>query len=176
MTNGNVMSFRSLIDEMKAVAQGQKMPVVRQDKNVYASNAAKHFAQNLMGKNALAESKASSPLNIDSLVGVTRLINSENQTLLKLIAEGGVTSVADLATKSHRAGANVSRTLKKLVEIGVLKLVPGAGRAKVPQLAVRSFQVNVDVVTGEVQFISAEEPTLLTEPSKSSDAGQHSFA
>ena len=35
---------------MKAVAQRQKTPVVRQDKNVYASNAAKHFAQSTGGK------------------------------------------------------------------------------------------------------------------------------
>ena len=91
------------------------------------------------------------------MAGVTRLMSRENQTLLRLIAAGGVLSISDLAEKSHRAETNLSRTVKKFERIGVLKLVPGTGRAKVPMLAMKSFQVHVNVMTGKFSVLSAEE-------------------
>ena len=66
-------------------------------------------------------------------------------------------SISDLAEKSYRAETNLSRTVKKFERIGVLKLVPGVGRAKVPMLAMKSFQVNVNVMTGKFSVHSAEE-------------------
>lgn len=177
-TTNNVMSFRSLIDEMKAVADGRQKPTVRADKNVYASEAAKSFVKKLTASKTPAPVKWSTTkpvasLNINGLAGVTRLMTRENQALIQLIAKGDVTSVADLAVKSHRAESNLSRTLKKLMEIGILKAMPGRGRAKVPKLAVQSFQVAIDVVTGHVTVVSAEEPAAAGEFSTVIDA-QHS--
>ena len=163
MTTSKVMSFRRLIDEMTAVTEGRQKPTARADKNIYASEAAKSFVSKLRAHKRPAQAKPvpakpGSSLNIDGLAGVTRLMTRENQALLQIIANGDVTSVADLAARSRRAESNLSRTLKKLEEIGVLKLIPGAGRAKVPRLAVLSFLVNVDVVTGQVTVVSAEGP------------------
>jgi predicted transcriptional regulator len=101
-------------------------------------------------------------LNITSLAGVTRLISRENQQLLQIIAKGDVTSLADLAGKTHRAESNLSRTLKKLESIGVLELVPGLGRAKIPKLSIESFQVEIDVVTGQVHMVSARKARAST--------------
>lgn len=159
--NKQIVSFRGLIDEMKSVAQGSGSPVIRSDKTAYTSQTARTFAQKIQGDKAMATASESgqAALNITSLAGVTRLISRENQALLQIIAKGGVTSLADLAGKTNRAESNLSRTLKKLETIGVLELVPGAGRAKIPRLSVASFQVEIDVVTGQVHMVSARKAT-----------------
>jgi predicted transcriptional regulator len=109
-------------------------------------------------------------LNITSLAGVTRLISRENQELLQIIAKGKVTSLSDLAKKTNRAESNLSRTLKKLETIGVLELMPGIGRAKIPRLSVESFQVEIDVVTGNVHMVSArrarKHPVMVDTPAE----------
>ena len=158
----NIMSFRGLIDEMKMVGAGKKKPSPRSDRNSYESKAAHAFAMKLAkGKGAAAPSAkalaTAAELDIAALAGVTRLMSRENQILLRLIAQGGVLSLSDLAEKSHRAETNLSRTVKKFERIGVLKLVPGIGRAKIPTLAMKSFQVNVNVITGKFSVLSAEE-------------------
>ena len=160
--NATVMSFRGLIDEMKAVAAGEKKPTIRSGKNSYESTAAHAFAMKLAKKKVSAKPSvkatvAKTELDIAALAGVTRLMSRENQTLLQLIAAGGVSSISDLAEKSHRAETNLSRTVKKFERIGVLKLVPGVGRAKVPMLAMKSFQINVNVMTGKFSVLAAEE-------------------
>ncbi len=169
MTATNTMSFRALIDEMKAVADGRIKPVVRSDKQIYASPAAKAFVAKFSEPSKPAPVKKPAPfkktspdgiamLRIERLAGVARLITPENQELLQIIAEGGVESVADLAAKSHRDESNLSRTLKKLWDVGVITYGVGVGRSKIPQLAVQSFQVSVDVVSGMVELVSAVAP------------------
>lgn len=159
--NRQVMKFRNLVDEMKAVAQGQQAAVKREDRNAYASQTAHAFARKIQGQKADRAVSTSNPvtLNITSLAAVTRLISRENQELLQIIAQGEVTSLAELAAKTRRAESNLSRTLKKLETIGVLELVPGLGRAKVPKLSVASFKVEINVVTGEVHMVSARQAT-----------------
>jgi len=159
MMNKQIMKFRNLVDEMKAVAQGQQAAVEREDRNAYASQTARTFARKIQGKKAENDAAISNPvaLNITSLAAVTRLISRENQELLQIIAQGEVTSLAELAGKTGRAESNLSRTLKKLETIGVLELVPGLGRAKIPKLSVESFRVEIDVVTGEVHMVSARK-------------------
>lgn len=159
MMASNVTSFRSLIDEMKAVAEGRGKPPVRAGKDVYASKAARDFARKVnIGRGAAAttvEPPTAGALDISTLAGVTRLMSRENQELLRCIAQGEVNSVAELAHKTGRAEPNVSRTLKKLADIGVVELVPGVGRAKRPRLAIRSFNVDIDVMTGSVRVVAA---------------------
>jgi len=154
-----IVSFRGLIDEMKSVAKGDRPPVTRSDKTGYASHTARTFARKIQGDRVSDEDAESGQavLNITSLAGVTRLISRENQELLQIIAKGDVTSLADLAGKTHRAESNLSRTLRKLETIGVLELVPGVGRAKIPRLSVESFRVEIDVVTGQVHMVSVRK-------------------
>ena len=100
--NKQVVSFRSLIDEMQSVAQGHRSAVVRKDRTAYASQAARTFAQKIQGHDGDASKPESdqAALNITSLAGVTRLISRDNQQLLQIIAQGDVTSLADLARKT----------------------------------------------------------------------------
>ena len=151
--NTDIISFRALIDEMKATAEGRKKPADRRGKNTYASAAARDFASRRAGANPGVKGKqagAAASLDITSLSGVTRLMSPDNQALMQLIAKGDIKSVADLAAKSHRAESNLSRTLKKFEAIGLLRLAPGQGRAKVPQLTVTSFAVTIDILSGKV--------------------------
>ena len=159
MMNKQIVSFRSLVDEMQSVAQGHRSPVVHKDQTAYASQVARTFAQKIQGHGTDVSKPEfeQAALNITSLAGVTRLISRDNQQLLQIIAKGDVTSLADLAGKTNRAESNLSRTLKKLESIGVLELVPGLGRAKIPKLSVESFQVEIDVVTGQVHMVSARK-------------------
>ena len=157
----NAMSFRKFVDEMKAVAEGRKKAPVRADKQVYANEAARVFAQKLGAAEKRAR-KAAPDINITTLAGVTRLMSRDNQELLRLISEAEVSSVAELAVKAKRAESNLSRTLKKLEGIGVLELVPGEGRAKVPRIAVKSFKVDIDVISGAVTVVSAEKAEQAT--------------
>ena len=158
MTATNTMGFRALIDEMKAVTDGRIKPVVRSDKQIYASPAARAFVAKLSEPSKPAPVKKPAPfrkpspegiavLRIERLAGVARLNTPENQEFLQIIAEGGVESVADLTAKSHRDESNLSRTLKKLWDVGVITYGVGVGRSKVPQLALQSFQVSVDDLT-----------------------------
>jgi hypothetical protein len=55
---------------------------------------------------------------------------------------------------------------KQLEAIGVLELVPGMGRAKIPRLSVESFRVDIDVVTGEVHMVSARMATRPRNPAR----------
>jgi len=157
--NATVMNFRSLIDEMKAVASGSKKPSAEVSKTTYESQAAYDFVQKLSKSQGVAKSGPYLPptaLDISALAGVTRLMSAENRLLLQIIARGDVVSISDLAAKTHRAETNLGRTVKKFEKIGVLRLVPGVGKAKVPQLAMKSFQVTVDIVAGKFSVLSAE--------------------
>ncbi len=164
----NAMSFRKFVDEMKAVAEGRKKAPVRADKQVYANEAARVFAQKLGAAEKRAR-KAAPDINITTLAGVTRLMSRDNQELLRLISEAEVSSVAELAVKAKRAESNLSRTLKKLEGIGVLELVPGEGRAKVPRIAVKSFKVDIDVISGAARSFPRKRPNR---PPERQQAGQ----
>lgn len=59
----------------------------------------------------------------DSLKSVANVLSKENQQLLKVIAEQQPKSVTELATLTGRAVSNVSRTLKTLGGLGIVRLV-----------------------------------------------------
>ena len=59
----------------------------------------------------------------DSLKSVANVLSKENQHLLKVIAEQQPQSVTELAALTGRAVSNVSRTLKTLDGLGIVRLV-----------------------------------------------------
>jgi len=153
-TLNNVKSFRSFIDEMKAVADGTQMQPIRHSKTVYASEAAQEFVKKLTTTQSSIDTQPVG-INITNLAEVTRLMTKENQELLRVISKDEVQSIAELAKKVHREEPNLSRTLKKLANIGVVILENGPGRTKIPRLALRSFKVDIDVMSGSVTVLSA---------------------
>ncbi len=111
-----IQSAQSLRDEMRVVAQGRRP----------------------------AEAGASSP-SFESAEALLRLLNPENRSLLALIDAERPQSMAQLAKLAGRAESNLSRTLAKLQAMGIVRVIPGAGRSRIPQLVVRRLSLEIDV-------------------------------
>lgn len=84
-------------------------------------------------------------LSFESAEAVMRLLTPENRQLLWTIEKRKPASVADLARLVGRAEPNVSRTLGKLVAAGFVRLKPGIGRTKVPEVVIRRLTFHIDV-------------------------------
>lgn len=99
---------------------------------------------------AVAKGERKAPIDagqasFESVDAVMRLLSPENRQLLAAIENNKPTSVADLARIVGRAEPNVSRTLSRLVASGFVRLNPGAGKAKVPEVAIHRLTVDIDV-------------------------------
>jgi predicted transcriptional regulator len=114
MTNYKVRSLRSLRDEMKAVARGEKP--------------------------APADAGKPSFNSIDALV---RLLTPENRRLLALIRDHKPQSVAELVQLSGRAQPNLTRTLAKLEAVGFVTMTLD-GRRKAPSVTIKKIVVEID--------------------------------
>ena len=84
-------------------------------------------------------------VSFESVEAVMRLLTPENRQLLAVIEKKKPASVADLARLVGRAEPNVSRTLGKLVAAGFVRLRPGVGKTKAPELAIRRLTVDIDI-------------------------------
>lgn len=99
---------------------------------------------------AVAKGRRKAPVeagqaSFESIDAVMRLLSPENRQLLAAIENNKPASVADLARMVGRAEPNVSRTLSRLVASGFVRLNPGVGKAKVPEVAIHRFTVDIDV-------------------------------
>ena len=114
MTKYKIQSLRSLRDEMKAVARGERP----------------------------APADAAKP-SFNSVEAIVRLLTPENRELLALIRDRKPQSVAELVQMSGRAQPNLTRTLAKLEAAGfiTMKIV---GRRKAPSVAVKKIVVEID--------------------------------
>ncbi len=84
-------------------------------------------------------------ISFESVEGVFRLLTPENRFLLATIDRQKPVSVADLARLVNRAEPNVSRTLGKLEAFGFVRLRQGAGKAKIPEVAIHRLTVDMDI-------------------------------
>lgn len=114
MTTFKIQSLRSLREEMRAVARGQRP--------------------------APADASIPSFNSVDALV---RLLTPENRKLLAIIRDRKPQSVAELAEMTGRAQPNLTRTLAKLEGAGFIKLKT-VGRRKAPSAAVKKIVVEID--------------------------------
>jgi predicted transcriptional regulator len=114
MTEYKVQSLRSLRDEMKAVARGEKPAPV----------------------------DAALP-SFNSVDAVIRLLTPENRQLLALIRDHKPQSVAELVQLSGRAQPNLTRTLAKLEAAGFV-IMTAAGRRKAPSTTITKIIVEID--------------------------------
>lgn len=97
---------------------------------------------------ARGERKASADaaqISFESVEAVIRLLTSENRALLATIDKQKPVSVAELARLVHRAEPNVSRTLGKLEALGFVRLRPGAGKAKIPEVVIHRLTLDMDI-------------------------------
>lgn len=83
--------------------------------------------------------------SFESVEAVMRLLTPENRFLLATIDQKNPVSVADLARLVNRAESNVSRTLGKLEACGFVRLRQGAGKSKIPEVAIHRLTVDMDI-------------------------------
>ena len=84
-------------------------------------------------------------VSFESIASVLRLLTPENRFLLATIDRKKPMSVADLARLVKRAEPNVSRTLGKLEALGFVRLRQGAGKSKIPEVAIHRLTVDMDI-------------------------------
>jgi predicted transcriptional regulator len=114
MTKYKVQNLRSLREEMKAVARGDRPAPV---------DAAKP--------------------SFNSVDAVVRLLTPENRQLLAIIRDRKPQSVAALVELSGRAQPNLTRTLAKMESAGLITM-KAVGRRKAPTVAVKKIVVEID--------------------------------
>jgi predicted transcriptional regulator len=114
MTSYRIQSLRSLREEMKAVARGERP----------------------------APADAGKP-TFNSVEAVVRLLTPQNRQLLAMIRDRKPRSVAELAQMTGRAQPNLTRTLAKLEAAGFIKM-KAVGRRKAPSAAVKKIVVEID--------------------------------
>jgi predicted transcriptional regulator len=114
MTKYKVQNLRSLRDEMKAVARGER--------------------------SAPGDAGRPSFNSVDALV---RLLTPENRLLLTIIRDRKPQSVAELVEMSGRAQPNLTRTLAKMQSAGFITMTQ-VGQRKKPSVVVRKIVVEID--------------------------------
>ena len=94
-------------------------------------------------------------ITFESVEAVIRLLTPENRFLLATIDQKKPASVAALAQLVKRAEPNVSRTLSKLEALGFVRLRPGAGKAKIPEVAIHRLTVDMDICSQQDRVVVA---------------------
>jgi len=88
-----------------------------------------------------------------------KLLSEENLTLLHIIASRQPGSLRELATLAHRKESNLSRTLKKLHDAGIVDFEDGPGKTRVPRVAARRVTLELDLV-GPSSVVSIDRPEV----------------
>jgi predicted transcriptional regulator len=94
-------------------------------------------------------------ISFDSVEAVIRLLTPENRFLLATIDQKKPESIAALAQLVKRAEPNVSRTLGKLEALGFVRLLPGVGKAKIPEVAIHRLTVDMDICAQQDSIAAA---------------------
>jgi predicted transcriptional regulator len=114
VTSFKIRSLRSLREEMKAVARGERP----------------------------APADAAKP-SFNSVEAVVRLLTPDNRQLLAIIRDRKPRSVAELVQLTGRAQPNLTRTLAKLKAAGFITM-KAVGRRKAPSAAIKKIVVEID--------------------------------
>ena len=76
---------------------------------------------------------------------MVKLLSNDNLALLHLIGTARPSSVIELAKLAHRAVSNLSRTLKKLHEAGIVDFERGPGRMRAPRVTATRVTLDLDL-------------------------------
>jgi len=88
---------------------------------------------------------------------MVKLLSKENLGLLRLIVTNKPNSLHELAKLAHRKESNLSRTLRKLHEAGIVDFEKGHGRTRAPRVTARRVTLELDLV-GQGSLVSVERP------------------
>ena len=114
MTKLKVQTAGSLMDEMRAVARGDRK----------------------------APRDAAKP-SFETAEAIVRLLTPENRKLMAAIRDRKPKSISELVKFTGRAQPNLTRTLAKLEAAGLLKSTV-SGKRKTPQVCVKKLFVEID--------------------------------
>jgi predicted transcriptional regulator len=90
---------------------------------------------------------------------MVKLLSPENLVLLHIIGTERPDSLRALAALAHRKESNLSRTLKKMHEAGIVDFEVGAGRMRATRLIARRVTLDLDL-TGPGSVVSIERPEV----------------
>ena len=90
---------------------------------------------------------------------MVKLLSPENLVLLHIIGTERPNSLRALAALAHRKESNLSRTLKKMHEAGIVDFEVGAGRMRAPRLIARRVTLDLDLM-GPGSAVSIERPEV----------------
>ena len=92
---------------------------------------------------------------------MVKLLSEDNLALIHLIATRQPASVSELAKFADRAVSNLSRTLKKLHEAGIVDFDPGPGRTRAPRVTARRVTLDLDLGPGmHLITLSSPQPPI----------------
>jgi predicted transcriptional regulator len=106
-----------------------------------------------------SEETASNSLSSPSAEAMVKLLSADNLTLLHLIGTKRPDSLRALALLAHRKESNLSRTLKKLHDAGIVEFEEGRGRTRAPRLIARRVTLDLDLI-GPGSVVSVERPEV----------------
>lgn len=109
-----IQGHAALREEMKAVARGER-----------------------------PAQKDAGGVTFDSVEALLRLLTPQNRELLAVIRDRKPQSIAELAAMTGRAQPNLTRTMGKLVAVGVVRM-KSVDRRKVPTTTVHSLRIDID--------------------------------
>ncbi len=89
----------------------------------------------------------------ESVGTLSQVLSEQNRDLLGLILQTHPRSLSELAERSGRATSNLSRTLRKMEQYGLVRLEQGPGRQLVPR-------VNYSRVELELPFQDQWKPNV----------------
>ena len=90
---------------------------------------------------------------------MVKLLSPDNLALLHLIGTKRPELLRELAVLAHRKESNLSRTLKKLYDAGIVDFEQGTGRTRAPRLIARRVTLDLDLV-GPGSVVSVEGPAI----------------
>jgi predicted transcriptional regulator len=119
--------------------------------------AAEEMPKRWFDSDATAASALGTTTSPEAMV---KLLSEENLELLRLIVKENPSSLHELATLAHRKESNLSRTLRKLHEAGIVDFEEGPGRKRAPRLTARRVTLELDLV-GQGSLVSVERSTVM---------------
>ena len=88
---------------------------------------------------------------------MVKLLSDDNLALIKLIATHDYASIAALAEDARRKESNLSVTLKKLAEAGIIALEKTGGKNLKPRVIAKRVTLDVDLI-GMNSSVSVAHP------------------
>ncbi len=114
MTKPKIQNFHSLMNDMRAVAKGEKLAP-----------------------------KDAGKISFNSAEAVVRLLTAENRQLLATIRDKAPQSIQELSELTGRAQPNLTRTLTKLEAMGLVK-AQTKGKRKILTVQVKKIVFEID--------------------------------